>query len=131
MLFRSFHTSFRMPWRITAVRDAAGHARHPGATHHVVPRGHDALHVQIAWEERDIPVRHDLAVLDEDAPEVAHHRGLVADFEARADRDLVAAARDDLPCEPAVRCVRQQHALGPRGDARTRGKNEFRVSVIE
>lgn len=64
--------------------------------HHVVPSGHDTFHVQIAREERDNTIRHNLAVLDEDAPEIAHHCGVVPDLKPGADRDLVAATRDDL-----------------------------------
>ena len=108
-----------MPWARDAVREAEpGYRRTSSPTDHVVPRSDDALHVQVAREERDDAVRDDLAVLNEDAPEVAHHRGVVADFEARADRDLVAAARDDLPCGRAIR--QSVHAGNPRRSAHQR-----------
>ena len=90
---------------------------------HVIPCGHDGLHVEIAWEERYDPVWDNFAVLDQDAPEVAHHRGVVADLEPRADRDLVAAARDDLRGASAWARARTR-----RG--RTSGRKELRVSVI-
>ena len=45
----------------------------------------------------DLAVRFDdLGVFDENAAEVANHCRVVANFEPRADSDLVAAARDDL-----------------------------------
>ena len=67
-----------------------------GTAYHVIPRRDDALHVQIAGEESHDAVRHDLAVFDEDAAEIAHDGRVVSDLEPGADRDLVATTGDDL-----------------------------------
>ena len=86
-----------MPWARDAVREAEpGYRRTSSPTDHVVPRSDDALHVQVAREERDDAVRHDLGVLDEDATKVAHDRRVISDFEPRANVDLIATAGDDL-----------------------------------
>lgn len=105
------------------------HARATKRTHHVVPRGDDGLHVQVAREERDDAVRHDLAVLDEDAPEVAHDRGVVPHLEPRADRDLVAPARDDLRQRTGGSAVGGRPYTRNEGAwTLTSGRNELRVS---
>ena len=65
-------------------------------THHIVPRGDNALHIQIAWEERDDPIWYNLAIFNEDASEIADNGRVVPDFEPGADGDLVATAGNDL-----------------------------------
>ena len=69
-----------------------------GTAYHVIPRRDDALHVQIAGEEGDDAVRHDLAVLNEDTAKVTYHRRVVSNLETGANRDLVAPSCDDLTC---------------------------------
>ena len=65
-------------------------------TNHVVPRGNNRFHVEVAGEERNDAVWDDLGVFDEDTAEIANHCRVIANFEPRADSDLVAAARNDL-----------------------------------
>ena len=52
-------------------------------TDHLVPGGHDALHIQVRREECDDSVRDRLAVVDENRPKVPHDSGVVANLEPR------------------------------------------------
>lgn len=63
---------------------------------HVVPRRHDRLHVQIAGEEGNDAIRNNLAVLNEDAPEIPHHGRVIPNFKAGANGNLIAPSRYDL-----------------------------------
>ena len=65
-------------------------------TNHIIPSCHDALHIKIAWEERDDPIWYNLAIFNEDASEIADNGRVVPDFEPGADRHLVTTSRDDL-----------------------------------
>ena len=65
-------------------------------THHIIPGGHDGFHIQIAGEERDDPIRHNFAVLDQDAPKVPDHSRIISYFESRADGHLITTPRDNL-----------------------------------
>lgn len=65
-------------------------------THHLVPRGDDALHVEVRGEEGDHAIRYCLAEFDEERAKVADDSRVVANLEAGRDLDLVGSASDDL-----------------------------------
>ena len=65
-------------------------------THHVIPGSNDTLHVEIAGEESDDSIRHDFAVLDEDASKISDDGRVVSDLEAGAYGNLVTTAGNDL-----------------------------------
>jgi hypothetical protein len=99
-------------------------------TYHVVPGRHNGLHVKVAREERHDPVRYNFAVLDKNTPEVPNDSRIVPDFEPRANSNLITPASDYLP-QALVK-----YDGGQRSDEafelarRTKGRNEFRESVI-
>ena len=92
---------------------------------HVVPRGDNRFHVKVTREECNNTIRNDLAVFNEDAAEVPYNGWVVSDLEPRAYGHLVASTRNHLQ-----RPSESMSALPPARRLLTRGKNEFRVSVM-
>ena len=61
-----------------------------------MPGSNDRFHIQVAWEERDDPIWHDFAVLDQDASKISHHGWVIPHFKPRADGHLITAPRNHL-----------------------------------
>ena len=64
--------------------------------YHVIPGRNNGLHVEIAREERNDPIRYDLAIFHQDASEIPNNGWVVSYLEARADGNLITASSYDL-----------------------------------
>jgi len=64
--------------------------------YHIVPRSHDRFHIEVAREERNDPIRHDFAVLDQDTAKVSDHSRIISNFKPRADGHLIATPSNYL-----------------------------------
>jgi alpha-ketoglutarate-dependent taurine dioxygenase len=64
--------------------------------HHIVPSSNYGLHVEIAWEEGNDSVWHNFAVFHENTAKVSNHGGIISNFKARADVDLITTTSYDL-----------------------------------
>ena len=63
---------------------------------HVIPGRNNGLHVEVAREECNDPIRYNLAIFHQDTPKVPNHSWIVSYLEARADGNLITASGYDL-----------------------------------
>jgi hypothetical protein len=64
--------------------------------YHVIPGRNDGLHVEVAWEKRDDPIRYNLAVFHQDTSKIPNYGWVIPHLEARANGNLITASGNDL-----------------------------------
>lgn len=94
-------------------------------TYHVVPCRNDGFHIEVAREECDDPIGHDLTVFHQNASKISNDGGVVSYLEARADGNLITASSYDLSSY-----IQNTQYVGNGQLVLTRGKKALRVSVI-
>jgi len=94
--------------------------------YHVVPGRDDGLHVEIAWEECNDAIRHNLAIFHQDSSKISNDGWVVSYFKARADGDLITASGYDLLSRDRVNAI----GGGAIELRRTSGRKALRVKVI-
>jgi hypothetical protein len=65
-------------------------------TYHVVPGRNNGFHVEVAREEGNNPIGHNLTILHQDTSEIPNNGWVVSHLEARADGNLITASGYDL-----------------------------------
>lgn len=115
-----------MPWSAGPRREQRYIVQIEYAPHHIIPCGDNGLHIEITREKCHNSVWNDLAVLNENAPKVAHDGGVVSNFELRANGYLIASTSYHLHRWLA----RGQPAVSRYQILLTNGKKQLRVNVI-
>jgi len=90
-----FQTSFKMPC-LEAIGYIGMMVGRSTNAYHVVPGRNDGLHVEIAREECNNAIRHNLAIFHQDSSKISDNGWVVSYFKARADGDLITASGYDL-----------------------------------
>jgi hypothetical protein len=65
-------------------------------TYHIIPGRNNGLHIEVAREECNDPIRYNLAIFHQDTPKVPNHGWIVSYLETRADGNLITASGYDL-----------------------------------
>ena len=81
-------------------------------TYHVVPCRNNGLHIEIAREECDDAIGHNLTVLHQNASKIPNNGGVVSYLEARADGNLITAPSYDLISYVPTHAMNGKRVLG-------------------